>query len=136
MKKNIPTVTEVIQFLRSVPRRSSLFKKMDLRELSIIRADLTSVLETRINQQEQNDLDEKERLSKIQHHLSLLKQDGIAPDELIKAKKRPSVGPVQSYRVHGQLIHYKGVGKYPRVLKEIIDREGKDGLKQYEANED
>lgn len=136
MKKNIPTVTEVIQFLRSVPRRSSLFKKMDLRELSIIRADLTSVLETRINQQEQNDLDEKERLSKIQHHLSLLKQDGIAPDELIKAKKRPSVGPVQSYRVDGQLIHYKGVGKYPRVLKEIIDREGKDGLKQYEANED
>lgn len=136
MKKNIPTVTEVIQFLRSVPRRSSLFKKMELRELSIIRADLTSVLETRINQQEQNNLDEKERLSKIQHHLSLLKQDGIAPDELIKAKKRPSVGPVQSYRVHGQLIHYKGVGKYPRVLKEIIDREGKDGLKQYEANED
>ncbi len=136
MKKNIPTVAEVIQFLRSVPRRSSLFKKMDLRELSIIRADLTSVLETRINQQEQDSLDEKERLSKIQRHLSLLKQDGIAPDELIKAKKRPSVGPVQSYRVNGQLIHYKGVGKYPRVLKEIIDREGKDGLKQYEANED
>ncbi|EOR7867420.1 H-NS family nucleoid-associated regulatory protein [Escherichia coli] len=136
MKKNIPTVAEVIQFLKSVPRRSSLFKKMDLRELSIIRADLTSVLEARINQQEQDVLEEKERLSKIQRHLSLLKQDGIAPDELIKAKKRPSVGPVQSYRINGKMINYKGVGKYPRVLKEIIDREGKDGLKQYEVNDD
>ncbi|ECC3269491.1 H-NS family nucleoid-associated regulatory protein [Enterobacter hormaechei] len=136
MKKNIPTVAEVILFLKSVPRRTSLFKKMDLRELSIIRADLTTVLEERLNQQELQDQEEKERLSKIQHHLSLLKEDGIAPDELLKARKRPSVGPVQSYRINGQLIHYKGVGKYPRALKEIIDREGKDALKRYEVSKD
>ena len=136
MKKNIPTVAEVILFLKSVPRRTSLFKKMDFRELSIIRADLTTVLEERLNQQELQDQEEKERLSKIQHHLSLLKEDGIAPDELLKARKRPSVGPVQSYRINGQLIHYKGVGKYPRALKEIIDREGKDALKRYEVSKD
>lgn len=132
MTKKLPTVPEVILFLKSVPRRTSLFKKMELRELSIISADMNSVLEDRNNQQEQQEQEEKERLSKIQHHLSLLKEDGIAPDELIKARKRPSVGPVQSYRVNGQLVHYKGVGKYPRVLKEIIDLEGKDALKNYE----
>lgn len=135
MKKNLPTVAEVIQFLRSVPRRTLLFKKMGLRELSIIRADLTSVLEARIEEQARHEIEEKERLSKIQQHLSLLKEDDIAPDELIRAKKRPSVGPVQSYRVNGQLIHYKGVGKYPRVLKEIIDREGKDGLQKYAVSD-
>lgn len=136
MKKNIPTVPEVIQFLKSVPRRTALFKKMDLRELSIIRADMSSVIETRLSQQEQEAQEDKERLSKIQHHLTLLKQDGIAPDELLKSKKRPSVGPVKSYRVNGKLFHYKGVGIYPRVLQEIIDSHGKDALKQYEVDSD
>ncbi|HCB1716936.1 H-NS histone family protein [Citrobacter portucalensis] len=136
MTKNLPTVAEVIQFLRSVPRRTSLFKKMELRELSIISADLTTELDKRITQQKQLEQQEKERHNIIQHHLNLLKQDGIAPDELIKAKKRPSIGPVQSYRVNGQLIHYKGVGKYPRALREIIDLEGKEALQKYEVKKD
>lgn len=136
MTKNIPTITEVIQFLRSVPRRTSLFKKMDMRELSIIRADLTAELENRESQKDLQNQLKRERMDKIQRHLSLLKQDGIAPDELVKARKKPSIGPVQSYRVNGKLIHYKGVGKYPRLLKEIIEREGKEALKKYEITKE
>lgn len=140
MNKKTPlTVNAVAEFLSSITRRTAVFKKMDLRLLGIVRADLIRIIELREDQLREERERAKEKQEKIQEHLSLLRQDGIEPDELLsntRPKKRPSIGQIRTFRVHGKLVHYKGVGVYPRVLREIIEREGEDGLHRYEVSID
>ena len=67
----------------------------------------------------------------------MLRQDGIEPDELLdntRPRKRPSIGQMRTFRIHGKLVHYKGVGVYPRALREIIESEGEEALKRYEIS--
>lgn len=135
-KKTSLSVNSVAEYLSSLTRRTSVFKKMDLRLLRIVRVDLNRILELREETVQEEQLREKEKESKIREHLTLLKRDGIAPDELLnglRSKKRPSIGQIRSFRVDGRLVNYKGVGAYPRILRDIIEREGEDALKKYEV---
>ncbi|EBM7196744.1 hypothetical protein D3501_23520 [Salmonella enterica] len=138
MNKKTPlTVTAVAEYLSSITRRTAVFKKMDLRLLGIVRADLNRIIETREAQLEEERLRQKEKQDKIREHLSLLRQDGIEPDELLdntRPRKRPSIGQMRTFRIHGKLVHYKGVGVYPRALREIIENEGEEALKRYEIS--
>ncbi|PXW50404.1 hypothetical protein DFO55_12475 [Grimontella sp. AG753] len=132
-------VNAVAEYLSSVTRRTAVFKKMDLRLLGIVRADLIRIIELREEQLQEEEKREQEKQTKILEHLSLLRRDGIEPDELLsnsRPKKRPSIGQIRTFRVDGKLIHYKGVGVYPRKLREIIDREGEDALQLYEVSPD
>ena len=132
-------VSAVAEYLTSVTRRTAVFKKMDLRLLGIVRADLIRIIEIRENEIEEESRIERERQTKIREHLSLLRQDGIEPDELVSStrpKKRPSIGQVRAFRVSGKLIYYKGVGVYPRALREIIEREGESALTKYEVEQE
>lgn len=138
MNKKTPlSVNAVAEYLSSITRRTAVFKKMDLRLLGIVSADLNRIIEWREEQVREEKQKEQEKQSKIREHLSQLRQDGIEPDELLnssKPKKRPSIGQIRTFRVGGKLIHYKGVGVYPRVLREIIDREGEESLQNYEIS--
>ncbi|MDM2765757.1 MULTISPECIES: H-NS family nucleoid-associated regulatory protein [Citrobacter] len=139
-RKKIITVESVMDYMGSLTRRTSLFMKTDMRLLQIIRADLNRVIELREHLIQEEAALDKQRQEKIQEHLSLLKKDGIDPDELkgsnTKPRKRPSIGKIRTFRVEGELIHYKGVGIYPKVLRDIIDSEGESALEKYEINED
>lgn len=136
MSKNaLPSVDNVMTFMTSLARRRKFFGEMDIRFLRIFRADVCRALDEREAILRAEEDQERERQSKIYDHLEQLRKDGIAPDELLvatKQKKRPSIGPIRTYRVNGELIHYKGVGKYPRKLKAIIDKEGEAALARYE----
>ncbi|EHN2411780.1 H-NS histone family protein [Salmonella enterica] len=138
-KKTSLTVNAVADYLSSVTRRTAVFKKMDLRLLGIVRADLIRIIEIREEQLEEERLKQKQKQEKIREHLTLLQQDGIEPDELlnnVRPKKRPSIGQMRTFRVKGKTVHYKGVGVYPRVLREIIDSEGGDALQSYEITDE
>lgn len=138
-KKTSLTVNAVADYLSSVTRRTAVFKKMDLRLLGIVRADLIRIIELREEELQEERLKQKEKQEKIREHLSLLRQDGIEPDELLdnaRPKKRPSIGQMRTFRVNGKTVHYKGVGVYPRVLREIIDNEGEDALQSYEVTDE
>ena len=94
------------------------------------------LMKTNADQEER--LKEEERQEKIREHLTLLQQDGIEPDELLsnsRPKKRPSIGLMRTFRIKGKTVHYKGVGVYPRVLRDIIDNEGEDALQRYEITD-
>lgn len=136
-KDTLQTVDNVLTYMSSLSRRNKLFREMDIRFLRIVRADLCRALELREAELREEQDQEKERQSKISEHLQQLKKDGIEPDELLvatRSKKRPSIGPIRTYRIDGELIHYKGVGKYPRKIKEIIEKEGEEALARYEVH--
>ena len=66
MNKKTPlTVTAVAEYLSSITRRTAVFKKMDLRLLGIVRADLNRIIETREAQLEEERLRQKEKQDKI-----------------------------------------------------------------------
>lgn len=132
------SVESVVSFLGSLSRRSKLFKEIDIQLLRIVKADLIRILENRELELMEEKNNERKRNLKINEHLEKLKLDGIELDELLvvsKGKRRPSVGMLRTYRVNGELVHYKGVGKYPKKLKQVIEREGVSGLDKYEVKD-
>ncbi|MCL6336275.1 hypothetical protein EXT65_21005 [Pectobacterium carotovorum subsp. carotovorum] len=137
-EKNPQSVELVVSFLGSLSRRSKLFKEIDIQLLRIVKADLIRILENRELELLEEKNNERKRNLKINEHLEKLKLDGIEVDELLvvsKGKRRPSVGMFRTYRIDGELVHYKGVGKYPQKLKQVIEREGKSGLDKYEEKD-
>ncbi|EOH1345181.1 TPA: H-NS family nucleoid-associated regulatory protein [Citrobacter freundii] len=137
-KKTSVTLESVMEFMGSLTRRTSLFMKTEMRMLHIIRADLNRIIEQKELLMQEEAAIEQQRQEKIQEHLSQLRKDGIEPDELMgnaKQRKRPSIGRIRTFRVNGELIHYKGVGIYPKVLRDIIDEQGEGALEQYEISE-
>ncbi|EJJ0671517.1 hypothetical protein C3D80_19630 [Cronobacter sakazakii] len=137
-KKEVPSVESVISYLNNLTRRKKVFLEMDMRQLRILSADLRRIQEQREEELKKIEAQEQLKLDKIQAHLASLRSDGIEPDELlsgIRSKKRPSIGPVKTYQIDGELITYKGVGKYPKRLRMIIDNEGELALSRYEVND-
>ncbi|MGE6471041.1 hypothetical protein [Serratia proteamaculans] len=140
MSKNSPMpVSDVVAFLNNLTRRNKVFRAMPIQLLRILNADSRRVLEQREDEEMALEAEQRARQKMIDEHLSLLKKDGIEPDELLnngRPLKRPSIGRVRHYRIKGELISYKGVGKYPRKLKDIVEQEGEEGLKNYEISND
>lgn len=141
LKNTTLTAEDVIHYLNHLARRTKIFRMMHPDLLGTVLADGRRILEQRKEEESLEREKNRQHQEKVENHLTALLDAGIEIDELKnlqkkrtkKAQKKPSIGKKKKYVINGVSVSYKGVGKYPGILREIIDKEGLAALDAYEV---
>ncbi|WP_341501638.1 H-NS family nucleoid-associated regulatory protein [Gallaecimonas sp. GXIMD4217] len=127
-------MSDFLQILANQRRLNAQTKDLSVAELEEIKGKLENIIEHRREEEAERQQEEVERQRKIEEFRKAMEAAGISPDELGMSAAAPAtrkggkgVKRAPKYRivVDGQETLWTGVGRTPRVFKDVLDKGGK-----------
>ena len=124
-------MSDMIKLLTNIRNMRALARELPIEQLDDMLEKLTTVVEERRHDAEQNRAENEERQRKLQQYREMLIADGIDPNELLnlladnvpaKKSKRAARPAKYEYRdENGELKTWTGQGRTPALIKKALE---------------
>jgi DNA-binding protein H-NS len=120
-------MSEFIRIITHARRLKSNLRDLSVEQLQDIQSKLIKIIEDRIIEEQQAQIEEKEKQEKILKYREMIAADGIDLEELQSmsgeriGKKSLKKAKYEIYNESGQRITWTGQGRMPNLLKARID---------------
>jgi DNA-binding protein H-NS len=120
-------MSEFIRIITHARRLKSNVRDLSVEQLQEIQSKLIKIIEDRIIEEQQAQIEEKEKQEKILKYREMIAADGIDLEELQSVtgdrvgKKSLKKAKYEIYNESGQRITWTGQGRMPNLLKARID---------------
>jgi DNA-binding protein H-NS len=120
-------MSEFIRIITHARRLKSNVRDLSVEQLQEIQSKLIKIIEDRIIEEQQAQIEEKEKQEKIIKYREMIAADGIDLEELQSVtgdrvgKKSLKKAKYEIYNESGQRITWTGQGRMPNLLKARID---------------
>ncbi|WKE66826.1 H-NS family nucleoid-associated regulatory protein [Gallaecimonas kandeliae] len=126
-------MSDFLQILGNQRRLNAATKELSLQELEEIKGKLEAIIEMRAGEEEERQKEEAERLAKIDELRKAMAEAGISAEDILggataapsrRGGKGAKRAPKYRLEKDGEEILWTGIGRMPKVFKEIVDNGG------------